>query len=133
MDIIGLSKTALFRGATPQKVEAMLSCLGAEARQFSKGEMIYRMGDVVASPGCAPAPVAAAASPSAICAPSLPQRTGTSPKKLFTPPPSLSAGGCCPICPIRPCAAGAAALLSPFTASRWPTTPIWTAARCQMN
>ena len=51
MDFIGLSKTALFRGATPQEVEAILSCLNAEARQFSKSEMIYRTGDVVTSLG----------------------------------------------------------------------------------
>ena len=51
MDFIGLSKTALFRGATPQEVETMLTCLGAEVRQFSKGEMIYRTGDVVTSLG----------------------------------------------------------------------------------
>ena len=40
MDFIGLSKTALFRGATPQEGETMLTCLGAETRQFPKGEMI---------------------------------------------------------------------------------------------
>lgn len=51
MDFIGLSKTALFRGATPQEVETMLTCLGAEVRQFPKGEMIYRTGDVVTSLG----------------------------------------------------------------------------------
>mgnify|MGYP001025194655 FL=1 len=51
MDFIGLSKTALFRGATPQEVETMLTCLGAETRQFPKGEMIYRTGDVVTSLG----------------------------------------------------------------------------------
>ena len=51
MDFIGLSKTALFRGATPREVEVMLSCLGAEVRQFSKGAMIYRTGDVVTSLG----------------------------------------------------------------------------------
>ena len=51
MDFIGLSKTALFRGATPQEVENMLTCLGAEVRQFPRGEMIYRTGDVVTSLG----------------------------------------------------------------------------------
>ena len=51
IDYIEVSKTALFRGATPQEVETMLSCLGAEVRQFSKGEMIYRTGDVVTSLG----------------------------------------------------------------------------------
>ena len=51
MDYIGLSKTALFRGATPGEVEEMLSCLSAERRGFAKGEMVCRMGDVVTSLG----------------------------------------------------------------------------------
>lgn len=51
MDFIRLSKTALFRGTTPQEVDGMLSCLGAEQRSFSKNEMIYRTGDLVASLG----------------------------------------------------------------------------------
>ncbi len=51
MDFISLSKTAIFRGASPQEVEGMLSCLGAEQRHFPKGVMIYRTGDVVASLG----------------------------------------------------------------------------------
>ncbi len=51
MDVTALSKTALFRGATPQETEAMLSCLGAERQRFAKGQMIYRTGDVVASLG----------------------------------------------------------------------------------
>lgn len=51
MDFISLSKTALFRGATPQEVEGMLTCLNAERRHFSKGQMICRTGDVAASLG----------------------------------------------------------------------------------
>lgn len=51
MDLIGLSKTALFRGSTPQEVEGMLSCLGAERRSFSRGDRIFRTGDVVTSLG----------------------------------------------------------------------------------
>lgn len=51
MDFISISKTALFRGATPQEVEGMLTCLNAERRCFSKGQMIYRTGDVAASLG----------------------------------------------------------------------------------
>lgn len=51
MEIAGLSKTALFRGSSPEEVETMLSCLGAERRAFEKGEMIFRTGDVVTSLG----------------------------------------------------------------------------------
>lgn len=51
MDFISLSKTALFRGATPREVAEMLSCLGAEQRQYSKGELICRAGDVVTALG----------------------------------------------------------------------------------
>ena len=51
MDFISLSKTALFRGTTPQETEKMLSCLGAEQRHFSKGEMICRTGDIVTALG----------------------------------------------------------------------------------
>ena len=51
MDFISLSKTALFRGTTPQETEKMLSCLGAEQRHFSKGEIICRTGDIVTALG----------------------------------------------------------------------------------
>lgn len=51
MEWTSLSGTALFQGAAPQEVEEMLACLGAEQRCFSKGEMIYRAGDVVSSLG----------------------------------------------------------------------------------
>ena len=51
MEIAALSKTALFRGSSPEEVEAMLSCLGAERRTFQKGERIFRTGDVVRSLG----------------------------------------------------------------------------------
>lgn len=47
MNLTDLSKTALFRGGTPQEAEGMLSCLEAEQRCFAKGERIYRTGDVV--------------------------------------------------------------------------------------
>lgn len=47
MSLIDLSKTALFRGVTPQEVEGVLSCLGAKQHCFAKGEMICRTGDVV--------------------------------------------------------------------------------------
>jgi CRP-like cAMP-binding protein len=51
MDVISLSKTALFRGITPLEVEEMLLCLGAEQRHFSKGEILCRTGDVVTDLG----------------------------------------------------------------------------------
>ena len=51
MDFIFLSHTALFRGVSPGEAESMLSCLGAERRQFAKGQMIYRTGDTVSSLG----------------------------------------------------------------------------------
>ena len=51
MDFFALSKTALFKGATPQEVEDMLRCLGAERRQFSRGETIYHAGDSVTALG----------------------------------------------------------------------------------
>lgn len=51
MDFVFLSHTALFRGVSPVEAESMLSCLGAERRQFAKGQMIYRTGDEVSSLG----------------------------------------------------------------------------------
>ena len=51
MAFVSLSKTALFRGATPREVEEMLACLGAAQRHFSKGELICRTGDVVTALG----------------------------------------------------------------------------------
>lgn len=51
MDFFTLSKTALFYGVTPQEVEEMLSCLGAEERHFAKGEMVYRAGELVRALG----------------------------------------------------------------------------------
>ena len=51
MNFNQLSKTALFRGTTPQEVENILSCLGSKCQSFTKGDMIYRTGDVVTSLG----------------------------------------------------------------------------------
>lgn len=51
MDKIALSKTALFRGVTPEELEAMLVCLGADQRQFAKRQMICRTGEIVSSLG----------------------------------------------------------------------------------
>lgn len=46
-----LANTALFRGASPQEAEAMLNCLGAVEKGFSKGTQIYRSGDYVTELG----------------------------------------------------------------------------------
>lgn len=51
MDSIFLSKTLLFRGASPEEVQAMLGCLKAEIRRFPRGSTIYRAGDTVTSVG----------------------------------------------------------------------------------
>lgn len=51
MNCMLLSKSPLFRGAAPEEVSAMLDCLGAERRQFSKGQIIYHAGDVVSALG----------------------------------------------------------------------------------
>lgn len=51
MDYTFLSKTILFRGATPEETEKMLTCLGAEQKHFSKNAIIYHTGDTVQSMG----------------------------------------------------------------------------------
>lgn len=51
MNFSFLTKTVLFRGCTPQEVEAMMRCLCAETKQFSKGELIYCAGDTVQAMG----------------------------------------------------------------------------------
>lgn len=51
MNVEFLSHTMLFRGVEPGEIEAMLQCLGAKSRTFSKGEVIYREGDTVESMG----------------------------------------------------------------------------------
>lgn len=46
MDLNFLSQTSLFRGASPQEVAEMLTCLGGEERRYSKGAVILRAGEV---------------------------------------------------------------------------------------
>jgi len=46
-----LSKTVLFRGMAEEDIEKMLDCLGAKQQHFSKGEVIFRAGEVVRSIG----------------------------------------------------------------------------------
>ena len=51
MDYIFLSKTVLFRGASPEEVKSMLECLNAEKRKYQRGSVVYHAGDVVSSLG----------------------------------------------------------------------------------
>lgn len=51
MNVAFLAHTLLFRGMLPQEIEGMLDCLGAVSRDFSKGEMICREGDVTEAMG----------------------------------------------------------------------------------
>lgn len=51
MDYLFLSKTILFHGASPEEVQVMLHCLGAETRRYQRGSIVYHMGDVVNSMG----------------------------------------------------------------------------------
>ena len=51
MNALLLSKTPLFRGASPEEVEAMLACVGVEHRRYAKGALILRTGEVVTALG----------------------------------------------------------------------------------
>lgn len=51
MDYNFLSKTILFRGASAEDVEMMLTCLNAETKQYQRGNVVYHAGDVVRSVG----------------------------------------------------------------------------------
>lgn len=51
MNALLLSKTPLFRGATPEEVETMLACLGVERRRYARGALILRTGEVVTALG----------------------------------------------------------------------------------
>lgn len=51
MDAVFLSKVGLFRGVTPEDLQKMLTCLGAEERRFQKGEVIFHIGDTITSMG----------------------------------------------------------------------------------
>lgn len=46
-----LATTQLFRGSSPQEIEAMLGCLAARERRYKAGTRIHRMGDVIATAG----------------------------------------------------------------------------------
>ena len=47
MNYFFLTKTNLFRGTTVEEAEAMMSCLSASTRDYSRGETIFRVGDVI--------------------------------------------------------------------------------------
>lgn len=51
MDFQFLSETILFKGASAGETEKMLNCLGAEEKNYDKGEVIYHAGDIVHSMG----------------------------------------------------------------------------------
>lgn len=51
MDYLFLSKTILFQGITPEELPEMLRCLNGETRKYQRGNMIYRMGDIVSAMG----------------------------------------------------------------------------------
>ncbi len=46
-----LCNSPLFHNSSDKEIEEMLSCLGAEMRTYDKEEIIYRVGDTVASLG----------------------------------------------------------------------------------
>ena len=51
MDTALLSQSALFRGANPDEIEAMLGCLAAQTRRYGKGALIYGAGQTVTALG----------------------------------------------------------------------------------
>ena len=51
MDLQFLSNTLLFRGAAPKEIEAMLTCLQAQTRTYSRGETILHAGNAVTAVG----------------------------------------------------------------------------------
>ena len=51
MDYSFLSNTLLFRGAFPDEIKSMLSCLHAEVRSYPRGAVIHCVGDVISSLG----------------------------------------------------------------------------------
>lgn len=51
MDHLFLSKTALFRGISPDEVKSMMSCLQAFTKRYPRGAVIHRAGDAIHSVG----------------------------------------------------------------------------------
>lgn len=51
MNFLFLTKTLLFRGTTEAEAESMLRCLGSYTKRYTKGELIYRAGEVIENMG----------------------------------------------------------------------------------
>lgn len=51
MDYHFLAKTILFQGASAGEVEAMMVCMDAKTKRYSRGQTIYHAGDVIRSIG----------------------------------------------------------------------------------
>ena len=51
MDYDFLSQSSLFKGASPDEVRKILSCLASERKLYGKGSVIYHAGDSVKAMG----------------------------------------------------------------------------------
>lgn len=51
MDLSLLQKTSVFTGSTEEEIRKILPCLEARVRRFSKGALVYQMGDHIDSLG----------------------------------------------------------------------------------
>jgi len=51
MDYIFLSKMILFKGMTPADIESLLTCMNAQIKSYSRGDIVYNVGDYVKSMG----------------------------------------------------------------------------------
>ncbi len=51
MEFPALSRSPLFRGASPEEVETMLGCLGAERRRYARGACLCRAGETISALG----------------------------------------------------------------------------------
>ena len=51
MDYVFLSKTVLFRGMIPNDIESLLTCMNAQVKSYSKGDIVFNVGDYVKAMG----------------------------------------------------------------------------------
>lgn len=51
MDYTFLSKTVLFKGMTTEDVESLLNCMNAQFKSYSRGDIVYNVGDYVKAMG----------------------------------------------------------------------------------
>ena len=51
MDYVFLSKTVLFRGMIPEDIESLLTCMNAQVKSYSKGDIVFNVGDYVKTMG----------------------------------------------------------------------------------